>query len=212
MRMFRLLSAVSCLLSAAVAVQPGFDAREVVRQVRDAARPASGVECPACDDGEFLIDTTGVHAEYKPAVTFDGTDFLAVWQDERNNPDAPDVYGAFLIPAGAVRDEFPVVAQEGRQGSSALCRGGAGQPFLVYQGWAGTVGGKTYSTTRIWGKMNPVPGIEESPKPQACWTRQGGRSWPLCRARMMSGIWPQACTLCGRAKRKPKPKRSERSL
>jgi hypothetical protein len=33
----------------------------------------------------------------------------------------------------------------------------------VYQGWGGTVGGKTYNTDRIWGKMNPVPGIEETP-------------------------------------------------
>jgi predicted RNA-binding protein (virulence factor B family) len=39
--------------------------------------------------------------------------------------------------------------------------------FLVYRGWAGTVGGRIYNTQRIWGKMNPSTGIEESPKPQA---------------------------------------------
>ena len=40
--------------------------------------------------------------------------------------------------------------------------------FLVYQGWTGTVGGKTYNTCRIWGEMNPNPGIEE--------TNGGGRT------------------------------------
>ena len=33
--------------------------------------------------------------------------------------------------------------------------------FLVYEGWAGAVAGKTYDTSRIWGKVNPVPGVEE---------------------------------------------------
>jgi hypothetical protein len=38
--------------------------------------------------------------------------------------------------------------------------------FLVYQGWAGTVGGKTYNTYRTWGKFDPAPGsIEESKQP-----------------------------------------------
>jgi hypothetical protein len=61
-----------------------------------------------------------------------------------------------------VFDSGPVVRQEGAQLYPALARGPGSQMFLVYQGWAGTVGGKTYDTDRIWGKMNPVPGIEET--------------------------------------------------
>jgi hypothetical protein len=33
--------------------------------------------------------------------------------------------------------------------------------LLVYQGWAGTVSGKTYTTDRIWGKLGPFGGIAE---------------------------------------------------
>ena len=46
--------------------------------------------------------------------------------------------------------------------------------FLVYQGWAGTVGNKTYNTDRIWGKMNPSPAIAEIPRPEARNTDSGG--------------------------------------
>ena len=58
MKFVSVLLAVGCWLSAAFAVQPGFDAREVVRHVRSVTRPASGVE-QGLDDGEFMIDTSG---------------------------------------------------------------------------------------------------------------------------------------------------------
>jgi hypothetical protein len=114
-----------------------------------------------------VLDPTGVAisigTDYRqnPSASCDGTDFLVVWADGRNDPDAPDVYGARLSPAGSVLDEFPVVTQEGHQGSPTLARGPGSQMFLVYMGWAGTIGGKAYNTFRIWGKMNPVPGVEE---------------------------------------------------
>jgi hypothetical protein len=114
-----------------------------------------------------LLDTSGIaistaaHYQLFPAVAFDGRDFLVAWQDERNGPDTSDIYGARATTGGTVLDEFPVVMQDGDQSYPALCRGPGSQMFLVYQGWAGTVGGKTYNLDRIWGKMNPVPGVEE---------------------------------------------------
>jgi hypothetical protein len=39
--------------------------------------------------------------------------------------------------------------------------------LLVYQGWTGTAGGKTYNTDRVWGKMDPNPGIAEGRQPTA---------------------------------------------
>jgi hypothetical protein len=44
----------------------------------------------------------------------------------------------------------------------ALARGPGNQIFLVYPGWAGVVGGKTYNANRIWGKFGPFPGVQET--------------------------------------------------
>jgi len=112
-----------------------------------------------------VLDPNGIAitqaADYQkiPAVAFDGTNFLVVWQDYRNS--YTDIYGARVRPDGTVFDSGPVVRQEGNQSEAALARGPGSQMFLVYEGWAGTVGNKTYNTWRIWGKMNPSPGIEE---------------------------------------------------
>ena len=92
-------------------------------------------------------------------MAFDGANFLVVWEDERSG--GSDIYGARVTPGGTVYDEGPVVRQEGNQWYLALARGTGSQMLLVYQGWAGTVGGKTYNIDRIWSKMNPSPGIEE---------------------------------------------------
>ena len=95
---------------------------------------------------------------------FDGANFLAVWEDYR--VDHPDIYGALVTPAGKVVDTGAIVVQGGNQFHPALARGTDSLLFLVYQGWAGTVGDKTYNTDRIWGKLNPAPGsIEESHEP-----------------------------------------------
>jgi hypothetical protein len=99
-----------------------------------------------------------------PRVASDGANWLVVWTDWLGDSlcDTSDVYGAQVTSSGTVLDEFAVVAQAGSQCSPALATGPGSQMLLVYQGWAGTVGGKTYDTDRIWGKMNPSPGVEET--------------------------------------------------
>jgi hypothetical protein len=115
-----------------------------------------------------VLDTAGIsistaaNDQHLSAVAFDGANFLVVWDDYRSVRDTSDIYGARVTPGGVVFDSGPVVRQEGDQSYPALARGPANQLFLVYQGWAGTVGGKTYNTDRIWGKMNPSTGIEET--------------------------------------------------
>ena len=133
---------------------------------------AAALQSSGLDDGEFLIDTSGVHTEHDPAVAFDGTNFLVVWQDERSG-DYSDIYGARVTPQGVVFDSGPVVRQEGKQSEAALARGPASQMFLVYQGWTGTVGSKTYNAWRIWGKMNPSPAIEEMANDEVRMTNGG---------------------------------------
>jgi hypothetical protein len=114
-----------------------------------------------------VLDTSGIvisqaaNGQWSPAIAFDGTNFLVVWTDSRSGS-SWDIYGAWVQPDGTVFDESPLVTQEGNQSYPALARGNGSQIFLVYQGWAGTVGNKTYNTDRIWGKMNPAPGLQEA--------------------------------------------------
>ena len=123
------------------------------------------------DPSGIAVSTAEGEQTY-PDVVFDGANSFVAWQDYRSGSTF-DIYCARVTPAGAVTDSGPVVKQQGDQVGPALAHGSGSQLFLAYQGWAGTVGNKTYNTSRIWGKMNPAPGIEESrpqassPKPEA---------------------------------------------
>jgi hypothetical protein len=114
-------------------------------------------------DGIAISSTEG--CQRYPTVCSNGSDFLVVWEDDRNGP--YDLYGAWVSPEGAVFDSGPLVRQAHDQLYPALASGPGNQMFLVYQGWAGTVGGKTYNTDRIWGKFGPFPGVAESRQPTA---------------------------------------------
>ncbi|MEO0079883.1 MAG: hypothetical protein ABIK44_04315 [candidate division WOR-3 bacterium] len=133
----------------------------------------------------IVLDSSGIPISIaasdqgSPAVAFDGTNYLVVWEDYRSGGYS-DIYGARVRPDGTVFDEGPIVRQEGDQVCPALARGTGNRMFLVYQGWTGTVGGKTYNAYRIWGKMNPSPGIEEGSMPEA--------SRPMPEATIVRGI------------------------
>ncbi|MEO0074099.1 MAG: hypothetical protein ABIK43_05525, partial [candidate division WOR-3 bacterium] len=109
-------------------------------------------------DSQGIAISSAAYDQWYPDVAFDGTNYLVVWMDGRNGNDW-DIYGARVSPGGTVSDERPVVRQEGRQLYPSLTRGASGQLFLVYQGWAGMVGGRAYNSYRIWGKLNPLTGI-----------------------------------------------------
>ncbi|MEO0114117.1 MAG: T9SS type A sorting domain-containing protein [candidate division WOR-3 bacterium] len=114
-----------------------------------------------------VLDTNGIpispgaYHQRDPAITFDGTNYLVVWEDGRSWYDS-DIYGALLSPSGTVIEEFPVSTQLGLQRFPALAHGIGNQALIIYTGWTGTVQGKTYSTYRTWGKLYPGPGIEEN--------------------------------------------------
>jgi hypothetical protein len=118
-----------------------------------------------------VLDLTGLPIttppgwQTSPMIAFDGTDYFIAWEDDRG--DDVDISGARVTPAGVVLDTLRVVGQEGAQVELAITRGSGSRLFLVYQGWAGTVGGKRYDTDRIWGKLNPGAVINEDQEPHA---------------------------------------------
>jgi hypothetical protein len=76
----------------------------------------------------------------------------------------------------------------------ALARGTGSQVFLVYQGWAGTVGGKTYNTYRTWGKLDvaKLAGIAET------MNGEGGTTKPsatIVRGVLLLGDCPRTGTV-----------------
>ncbi|MBN2466134.1 hypothetical protein JXD38_10990 [candidate division WOR-3 bacterium] len=107
------------------------------------------------DDTGFPISTYPLD-QLKPSLAFDGADFFVEWQDYRNGIDF-DIYGAVVSPEGDVSVGGPVAQQQGDQMYPRLCAGDSGKVFLVYAGWAGTVGGKGYNAQRIWGNLGPRP-------------------------------------------------------
>jgi len=111
-------------------------------------------------DPRGIAIAVSTEGESSPAVCFNGTDLLVAW---REGPDPRDIFGARVSPQGSVFDVGPIVRQEGDQNYPALARGAGDQMLLVYEGWAGTVNGKTYDTLRAWGKMNPRVAVEETP-------------------------------------------------
>jgi len=114
------------------------------------------------DPNGFVISRASKD-QFAPALGFDGANFLVVWEDYRSSNN-PDIYGAWVSPAGVVTDEGSVLRPPGNQTGLALAHGSGSLLFMAFQGWAGIVGGKTYNTDRIWGQMNPTPGggIEET--------------------------------------------------
>jgi large repetitive protein len=112
------------------------------------------------DSTGFVISHAG-HGRSAPAPAFDGTNFLVAWHDSRSGSDC-DIYGARVTPGGTVFEGGSILSKQGNQLYPGLCCGGNGQMFIVYQDWAGTQGGKTYNAYRIWGMMDPNPGVAET--------------------------------------------------
>jgi len=116
----------------------------------------------------LVIDTGGIFIagrsiwQWKPAIVFDGSNYIVVWTDDstgtRKNE---EIGGALVSVAGIIISRDIVVRGESTQTWPRLAVGPAGQLMLVYTGWAGTVGNKTYNTLRVWGKLGPFWGIEE---------------------------------------------------
>jgi len=123
-------------MSAASAVQQGFDSGNAARQIRSAhSTPRIPDHSnPGFDDGEFLIDTSvtlmsAPYGQYLSAVAFDGTNFLVVWEDFRGN--SLDIYGARVTPQGTLLDRAGFVISQAPADQYWPAVGFDGTDFLV---------------------------------------------------------------------------------
>ncbi|MDH5186581.1 MAG: T9SS type A sorting domain-containing protein [candidate division WOR-3 bacterium] len=115
----------------------------------------------------IVLDTAGIRISSAifvttfPQLTFDGTNYVMVWEDYRNGYANSDIFGAHVNTSGRVLDTFPVSNQPKRQRYPVIVHGAGNQALVAYEGWTDTVGGRGYNAYRIWGKFFPPPGIEE---------------------------------------------------
>jgi hypothetical protein len=114
-----------------------------------------------------VLDTAGIEicsapgTQDRPAVEYDGTNFLVVWQDQRDGE--RDLYGARVTPEGTILDTFTVITQPGYQVDPVLARNGGSKMLLAYSGWTGVVQDVPYNSPRIWATLSPVAATEEGP-------------------------------------------------
>jgi len=145
-----------------------------------------------------VLDTAGIEIavaggqQSVPDVVYYGAGFLVVWQDLQPGGLA-DIHGAFVSSEGVVLNSGPVVTQDGAQDCPKLCRGSADAVFLVYQGWAGIVEGRTYNARRVWGMMDPSTGVA-GPRPVA---EAAGGMLPatICRGNLVLSFGQEAVML-----------------
>jgi hypothetical protein len=98
--------------------------------------------------------------EDNPAVSFDDTDFIVVW-NALGEDMSDNIYGAKVSPSGAIIDTFSISLQAGDQIKPAITRSDGDQLMITYCGWTDFVGGNYVNTMRIWGKFFPFVGLEE---------------------------------------------------
>jgi hypothetical protein len=89
--------------------------------------------------GDFTI-AAAAGRQLCPTVGWDGTDFVVVWDDQRNQDaffdERTDIYGARVTPAGVVRDPSGFAIHSGAQGDATaalLCRANG----ISHVAWSG---------------------------------------------------------------------------
>ena len=75
-------------------------------------------------DASGIAMSTNMYNQSEPAVAFDGTNYLVVWQDSRGGSmEYPDVYGARVSAGGSVLDRLGL-RYRGEDRRGAVSRGG----------------------------------------------------------------------------------------
>jgi len=110
----------------------------------------------------------GSNNKSEPATTFDGTNYIVVWQEYL--PDSThDLYGAKVSTTGNVLSTFPVCTQNNQQLYPALARGNNDQILTTWTGWTDSVNLHPANTFRIWGTFYPYYYVQEKPITKDYW-------------------------------------------
>lgn len=98
----------------------------------DRRTQALGINGARVDTAGTVLDPGGITIsgipnlpEWQPSVTFNGTDYLVVWTDDRNGT-YPDIYGARVDPNGTVLDTLNIAISltPGVKGNAAVASNG----------------------------------------------------------------------------------------
>lgn len=111
-------------------------------------------------DPQGIAICTDVNTQQSPSISFDGSNYLVLWQDNRRGIDF-DIYGAEVNPSGAIIRSFDVSTQSGNQLAPVLAHGIGDEFLITYSGWIETINQHPANTMRIWGKFSSDIGIEE---------------------------------------------------
>ncbi|MGB9521766.1 MAG: hypothetical protein ACPL6F_03320, partial [Anaerolineales bacterium] len=111
-------------------------------------------------DPDGIPISTASDDQLYPAIIFDGTNYIVVWQDHRNG-DNWDIYGARVTTDGLVLDTVGVelINQATDRLYPKINRGTGNQFLVVYQGF---VPEAPYNTWRVFGAVRGDWGIEET--------------------------------------------------
>ncbi|UQA64072.1 MYXO-CTERM sorting domain-containing protein [Polyangium aurulentum] len=83
-------------------------------------------------DASGIVISTATGSQRYPALGFDGTNYLAVWEDRRSN-NSYDVYGARVSPAGSILDPAGIaIAKSPSDEANLAVAAGIGSSLVVW--------------------------------------------------------------------------------
>jgi len=146
----------------AVELPSGLVAADIVSIVEKNRQPAFGdapLSVQAAMSGEvgppFVIGgapPVGGHHQYWPAIIFDGSKYMVVWEENRDGSQYWGIYAAQIFVSGTVRTPagIPIATEPGYQRYPAVAAGPSYMFLVTYQG---IVPCGTYGTYLIWGSI-----------------------------------------------------------
>jgi hypothetical protein len=145
------------------------------------------------DSLPFII-TAGEYDHYFPTLAYDGTSYVAAWEEIRYGNS--DIFGARIAPTGVVTDSFAISTLPGTQTLPCLAHGPNSEMMLAFAGYVDSLNGRFFGTNRIWAKLSPLGGIAEAPS-GAGGLQSAPRAYPNPARGRIAFRLPAAATLSG---------------
>jgi hypothetical protein len=106
-------------------------------------------------DANGFVISGAVGDQFSPAVVFDGTTYVVVWEDARSSYEFRDIYGARVYPSGAVIDTagFAISTANDSQECPALAHGPGRAVLIGYDSFLPL----PFGSMRVMGNFWPGP-------------------------------------------------------